>query len=379
MFRTVLLLVLLAITSDSLAQNQTQLVPIKELSSSWLTVDRQGENYVPYIRGRSLNYPVIGLLLEAGDTPGLLLQCCVQQGTSIFINNRIVDRTGSDACLYYDLDSLRTRVDKKTIFLSFFQQNLDPNQLSTTLMTRQPVRDLQGKSQPTAQITKRSADPFPDFFVVAILMVLAFYAFLINRYPRGHRDFFNFSKAFSLTLKEEKVLTQRNMSTVNTLFLCMYGMILSLLIMLFWKIFQFIPELFGFVDLSTFRSCMFSWLALSFMAFCVVELKYLLIKILCTLLNFDKIAQIHFFDFIRISLIFVGSIFLIASAMYLGNLSGGMPYTIILYVFVTLLGVRIIILLFKLIADTSFRKIHLISYLCTTEILPLLIGIRIFF
>ena len=76
---------------------------------------------------------------------------------------------------------------------------------------------------------------------------------------------------------------------------------------------------------------------------------------------------------------FVGSTLLIASIFYLSNLNGEMPYTIILYVFLGLLGVRIVILLFKLIGETSFRKIHLISYLCTTEILPLLIGIRIFF
>jgi len=105
----------------------------------------------------------------------------------------------------------------------------------------------------------------------------------------------------------------------------------------------------------------------------------MLIKVLCSLLNVDKIAQIHFFDFIRLSLIFVGSTFLVASSLYLSNLKVQIAFTIVLYLFMALLGVRIIILLFKLIGDTSFRKIHLISYLCTTEILPLLIGIRIFF
>jgi len=156
-------------------------------------------------------------------------------------------------------------------------------------------------------------------------------------------------------------------------------MIIALVIMLFWKIIGGIPEIFEFISLSTFNSCLFGWLALSAMAFCVVELKYLLIRVLSSLFNADKIAQIHFFDFIRIGLIFISAILTAASAFYLSSIDRYMVFTILLYLFVFLLGVRILILFFKLIGDGSFRKIHLISYLCTTEILPLLIGIRIFF
>jgi hypothetical protein len=361
------------------AQDTGQLVAIRALESSWLTVDRGGQNYVPYIKGRSLNYPVIGLLLDTDDSKGLVLKCCVQQGTSVFVNNRIVDQTTLNACRYYDVDSLKSQYQRGSLFISFYQENLDPKLLSTTLMTTHPAPDIQARSKPTVQIIKRSSDQFADFFVMAILSVAAFFAFLINRYPKGHRDYFNFSKAFSLSLKEEKVLTQRNMSIVNTLFIWMYAMVISLLIVLFWKIFDAVPNLFDFVELTTLKTCFFSWLTMSFMTFCVLELKYLLIKILCSLLNVEKIAQIHFFDFLRLSLIFVGITFIGASSLYLSNLSRELPYTIILYIFIALLGVRIIILLFKLIGDTSFRKIHLISYLCTTEILPLLIGIRIFF
>ena len=361
------------------AQTDSEWAPVKDLKHLWLTVDRQGENYVPYVIGEPLNYPVVGFLLDESLNNGLVLECCIQQGTSVFVNNRIVDRISKTGCKRYDLDSLIAK-NQLPVFLSFFKENLNPSQISTTVLTRvQPVRDLQAQSIPSQQITTRSNDAFANFFVVAILMVFAYYAFLINRYPKGNRDFFNMAKAFSMTLKEEKVLAQRNMTTVATLFLVMYGSILALLIMLFWKIFDTVPDLFGFVGLSTFRACLVSWLILSFLAFCVVELKYLLIKILCSLLNVDKIAQIHFFDFMRMSLIFVGSTLVTASVLYLTNFHGEMLFTVILYVFLALLGVRIVILLFKLLGETSFRKVHLSSYLCTTEILPLLIGIRIFF
>ncbi len=361
------------------AQSQSKLVAVKDLKSQWLNVDRSGSHYVPYVQGRTLNYPVLGVLLDGSEGSGLTLSACVPEGTSVFLNNMIVHRTDSERCLFYNLDSLKSRHPNQSLFFSFFRRNLDPGTMSTTLMASRTVDELQAQSGPIIQITRRSGDHFTDFFIVAILIVAAFYAFLINRYPKGNRDFFNFSKAFSLTLKEEKVLTQRNMSTANTLFFIMYGMAIALIIVLFWKVFDGIPEIFEFISLDTFKSCLFSWLVLSFMAFLVVELKYLLIRMLSSLLNVDRIAQIHFFDFVRIGLIFISATLMVSAALYLGKVNQTIVYTSLLYAFVFLLGIRIIILLFKLIGDTSYRKIHLISYLCTTEILPLLIGIRIFF
>jgi hypothetical protein len=361
------------------AQDKTQWVPVKDLKNQWLTVDRSGEQYVPYVDGRSLNYPVLGFILDGVENAGLTLNACIPPGTSVFVNNMIIYRADTEECLLYDVDSLLSRYGSNSLFLSFFRKNLDPGGISTSLVTRQPVSALEGPVNPTIQITRRSQDHFADFFVVAILLVSGFYAFLINRYPKGNKDFFNFSKAFSLTLKEEKVLTQRNMGTANILFFVLYGMTIALVIMLFWKIFDGIPEIFEFISLDTFRSSLVGWLVLSFMAFCVVELKHLLIRVLSSLLNVDKIAQIHFFDFVRIGLIFISITLIAASVLYLSNIDGELVFTILLYLFVILLGIRIVILLFKLIGDTSFRKIHLISYLCTTEILPLLVGIRIFF
>ena len=379
MFRLLLILFISGMSLTSLTQDNTKLVPVKDLRDQWLTVNRDGDQYIPYVDGTSLNYPVLGLILDRGTSNGLTLNACIPAGASVFINNMIVYRAESEHCLLYDVDSLMTKYKNADLFLSFFKKNLDPATVSTTLMTRQPVSNQQGQTTPTIQIKRRTNDQFADFYVVAILIVAAFYAFLVNRYPKGHKDFFNFSKAFSLSLKEEKVLTQRNMGTANILFFILYGMTIALVIILFWKVFDGIPEIFEFISLNTFNSSLMGWLIMSFIAFLVVELKYLLIRVLSSLLNVDKIAQIHFFDFVRLGLIFISITLSAASILYLSRIGAQLAFTLLLYIFVILLGIRIVILLFKLIGDASFRKIHLISYLCTTEILPLLIGIRIFF
>jgi len=379
MCKSLVLAVFLLLAPSLEAQNGQQLLPIEDLKSSWLTINGEGNGYVPFINGSTLNFPVIGIMLNTGDGAGLILRVCLPAGASIFIDNKIVDRIQHDGCRMYDLDSLMSSYNQESLFVNIFKKNLDPDLVTTTLMAAQPIRNVQAQSKPLQQITKRYSDQFPDFYIIAILMVAAYCAFLLNRYPKGYKDFFNFSKAFSLSFKEEKVLTQRNMNTVNALFLWLYSMIITLVIILFWKIFDGIPELFEFVAFESFSSCFISWFAMSLLAYAVVWMKYALIKTLCSMLNVDKIAQIHFFDFMRISFIFVTAIFIALSVVYLTFVDQTVPFTIGLYLFVSLLAIRIIILLFKLIGDSSFRKIHLISYLCTTEILPLLIGIRIFF
>ena len=175
-------------------------------------------------------------------------------------------------------------------------------------------------------------------------------------------------------------MAQRTMTTANALFMWGHSMVISLVILVFWKILGGIPDVFQFISLQTIKSSIISWLVFALLVFATIGLKYILIRTLCSLLNFEKIAQIHFFDFIRLSMIFASFTLIVLTIIFFIRFDYQlMPFTIVLYAFIAFLIVRMGIVLLKLIAGSTFRKVHLISYLCTTEILPLLIGIRIFF
>ena len=379
MFRLILIAYFWCLCVGVSAQNQ-QLVPVQDLKKDWLTVSRDGQGYVPYVAGTSLSYPVVGILVNTSSEAGLVLECCVQQGTSIFINNKIVDRTDNSLCRYFNIDSLAQAYTEDDLFVSFFSDQLNPSLLTTTLLASQKVLVGNVAEDNSAQVKKRPANDFANFFMLAVLFIAAFYAFLINQYPRAYRDFFNFSKAFSPTLKEEKILSQRTMTTANALFMWGHSMVISLIVVLFWKNLGGIPDLFKFVSLQSLNSAIVSWLFLALLVYLTIGLKYLLIRILCSLLNFEKIAQIHFFDFIRLSMIFASFTLITLAVIFFIQFDQPLNlFKIILYAFIAFLVARMSIVLLKLIAGSTFRKVHLISYLCTTEILPLLIGIRIFF
>ncbi len=380
MFKTVLTSILFLMLLTCFGQSPAELVPVQDLQKHWLTVDRSGERYVPHVAGTTLNYPVIGMLINTSAEAGLILECCFSGGTAVFINNRIVDRTNTRICRYLNIDSLAEVYADDEIFISFYADQLDPATLKTTLHAKQKIIPGKVQEDNTAQVKKRVSNDFANFYILAVLFISGFYAFLINQFPKAYRDFFNFSKAFSPSLKEEKVLAQRTTTTANALFMWGHSMVISLVILMFWKILGGIPDVFQFISLQTIKSSIISWLIFALLVFATIGLKYILIRTLCSLLNFEKIAQIHFFDFIRLSMIFASFTLIVLTIIFFIRFDYQlMPFTIVLYAFIAFLVVRMGIVLLKLIAGSTFRKIHLISYLCTTEILPLLIGIRIFF
>ncbi len=248
MFRLLIFLCLLSVS----VQGQDW-VPVEDLSAHWLTVDRKGEQYTPYVMGNSLNYPLIGVMINTRTQAGLVMESCVPVGTAVFVDNKIVNRTSTTGCLYFSIDSLRQIHKTDELFISFFNTNLQPQLLTTRLMTQAAAESALSPVSNTAQIKKRATSGFGDFFILAIVFTLALYAYLINKFPRIYRDYFNFSKAFAPTLKEEKVLTQRNVGAANALFLLGHSLMIALLMILFWRVLGGIPQGFGFIKIQSFH------------------------------------------------------------------------------------------------------------------------------
>jgi hypothetical protein len=76
MFKLATLLVILTCGQVLTAQDTMQMLPVKDLKSKWLTVDRSGDKDIPYVNKRSLQYPVVGMMLDTLEVSGLTLGLC---------------------------------------------------------------------------------------------------------------------------------------------------------------------------------------------------------------------------------------------------------------------------------------------------------------
>jgi hypothetical protein len=108
-------------------------------------------------------------------------------------------------------------------------------------------------------------------------------------------------------------------------------------------------------------------------------LKYPLINIIASIFLFRKLKAVHFYENFRFGF-FVSFIFLVISMA--NNYTDGKllldHIEIMSGLVIVLLVANSILVFIKLNSLQSFRKLHLFSYLCSTEIIPLIILLKIF-
>ncbi|MGI9545247.1 MAG: DUF4271 domain-containing protein [Cyclobacteriaceae bacterium] len=375
----VLFISLLMLSGVNVRAQESQIKQIEDLKKNWLTYDGRTRSYVPFIEGSKLDRPYIGFYLDLKAYPRMLLQCCVPSGSGLYIENSLVDYASKSDCFLLNVDSLKNAYPQNQIFISLYRRNFDSKQFVTSIVVPYQEKVETTGSESEMILHSREQPYFTNFFIVALLILLAYYAALLNLYPKVFWEFFNVNKAFALKLKEEKVLTPSVFSRTNLLFFLGYGMVISFVGIVFWFVLKEIPILFSFVRLESFIEVFTSWVKLSVLVLIILCLKYFLMVIIGTLFNHRLIVPRHFYDFNRLSHIFLIIIFSLAIVAYMVLQNPPeILYRTLFYALAFLLSLRVLILFFKLLDSASFRNFHLFSYLCTTEILPLVIGIKIF-
>ncbi|WP_407692841.1 DUF4271 domain-containing protein [Reichenbachiella agarivorans] len=112
-------------------------------------------------------------------------------------------------------------------------------------------------------------------------------------------------------------------------------------------------------------------------SFGAMLLKVPLIKILTSLFSVQKHSDVHYFTYLRLSLIiafiaFIGSVLLFLSPDH----SAEIAWEVYRYSLLVFLFIRLILMYLVLNNSFSFNKFHLISYLCSSEIIPLIILVK---
>jgi hypothetical protein len=214
---------------------------------------------------------------------------------------------------------------------------------------------------------------FKDFVILASFMLITFMIVLFRVNPRLTLDYLNVVKLFSFQERDEAIVAGRIGSSVNLFFFALVSFLLSLLLMIIFYVAPDRIRLAGdFVFQSTPRA-FFIWLLLSTIIFLLLISKLVLIASFSLLFNLKSTVRFQFFNFIR--LLFVTAIVMGVMAVIYFIFHSQNPALfynlLILGSFFVITGT--VFLFLKLLARTAFPVFHLFSYLCATEIIPLMI------
>jgi Domain of unknown function (DUF4271) len=354
--RTGVLLILFLLTSGNGWSQPTE--AIKDLKDYWkVTTDNRLENY----HGQQVNT----IHLPVTDRfKGGIISIKAPGEFTLFIDGQLHLRTSLEFRLNVDsLLAMRTG----SPLLSIFQEG-NVKTIQTNLIY---LAHLENEN------FHRKAAYFSDFVILSALLLFGFFVILFRSNTRLTMDYLNLTKVFSIQEREEAIVTGRIGSSVNILFFIFISLLFGLLLTIIFNngppVIRFSKE----ISIQSTTEAFTWWLFLSIIIFIFLIVKLLLIWSMSALFSFKGVVRFQFFNFIR-SLYVASALMGIALLVYF-TLEIENP-EFFYFVLASACGFMILgvfFIYFKLMARTSSSIFHLFSYLCGSEIIPLMILIKV--
>jgi len=280
---------------------------------------------------------------------------------SVFINGKLMARKQDSLTL--KVDSLWSRHQGKLFFS--IHQNKPVYSLQTLLLM--PV------AKSTFDNPLRAGSFFKDFVILASFILLAALVILFRVNSRLTLDYLNVVKLFSIQERDEAIVAGRIGSSVNLFFFGLISFLLGLLLLIIFHTAADRVRLAGEFVFQSTSQIFLTWLLLSSLIFIILIIKLILIVSFSLLFGLRDTVRFQFFNFIR--LLFVTTILMggVALVYFIVQTQRSGYYYHLLTVGCVLVIIGTLLLFMKLLARTSFPVFHLFSYLCATEVIPLMI------
>lgn len=218
---------------------------------------------------------------------------------------------------------------------------------------------------------------YKDFVILTCLILLIFFVLLFRSNTNLTLDYLNITKVFLIQSREEAITTGRIGSSANLLFFMFISLCSSLLLMIssHWgypAVALYLPN-----NSNSLGWLIVWWLLISLFFFLLLLLKLVLIWSMTKLFNFKDTVRFQYFNFVR-SLYGVMIIIGFFTACYfIGHFQNPDFFNYLLWAGCAILVLSTIFLYFKLLSRTGSSIFHLFSYLCGSEIIPLMVLIKV--
>ncbi|MBX2911671.1 MAG: DUF4271 domain-containing protein [Cyclobacteriaceae bacterium] len=267
-----------------------------------------------------------------------------------------------------DMDSLRAKMPSPWWFAIYHERGL--SWLTTEVVSPPEMRkDIAN--------TVRASGHYLDFSIIASLLLLVFFAALLQTNPRHTFDYLNAVRLFSIQERDDALLNSRISASVNILYYTFCSLAAGLALL---TIFHFgadlIPVSKSFVA-SSFGECVWQWLKVSGLALTVLMAKLLVLMGLSRLFDFREAPALQFHNFVR--LVFFISILSGGACLcyFIFKIQNPQAYSFLLGAIIFLLALWPVVIGLKLLRRSPFRFFHLFSYLCASELIPIIILIKV--
>lgn len=345
---------------------------VSDLEQRWL-VEEEGA-LVPYTGNRSSD--VIHFKIESSDCLGCQLLIETSAKGTLYLDHRPISILNQGA-YFFSHDSLIASGNNEEALISFYSPS-EATSITTYLVKDQIALERFQSSAEIFATPLKKGNEFAQFFIISSILILILFTTLKNLYPRLSTDFFSVTRTVSSRNLDEVVFKLRFTEKYNLWMIGFHAIIFSFLLLSLGHLTGglFIP----YMDIpSTLAGSFVKWFVLAIMLAVLITSQSVLLSIFNGVFGFD-FRSIHFYNHLRYSAIIGGVFLLLLVILYQGfKIENAGFYTTLVYIATALLALRLFFVFQKLMSSRSNTILHLFSYLCATELIPLVIVIKVLF
>jgi hypothetical protein len=339
----------------------------RDLRPQWLV--REGEQFIPF-ENRDNTSQVIYFRIPVKEFRGEYFQIESLKDCSLFVNNNLV-ATGKRALL--SIDSLATAFSSNTLLVALHQNQIDPENIQTYIAIKNGgvIRD--------DMLAQREGSSLRDFAILVILVLVIIAVVIVRLNPKLASDYFSITKIFSTREIDDNNIYTRIGSSTNILFYFYCSMLLAYYLII---IFHFVEDRFPIAPhfrADSFIMMIVQWLKLSSIIFLFLFLKIIVVFGISYLFGIAEVAGIHFFNWIRLLLVFFGLLTAVLFIYFLWHGQSGEVHASLLKLTGWITGAWMILIFLKLAGKVRASMFHLFSYICATELIPFLFIIKVLY
>lgn len=357
--------IFLLFTLASKAQPDTDSVAVVDLRSDWKVME--GKSLVPFSDQSHSDTRIIYLEIDPGRYPkGSLVKFESSQPLSVYLNYKLIQFESNDIEL--KLDGLQRRFPTPWLFGVYQADGL------SWLKTEIHYINYYDSNQLNLE---RHGNYFLDFSIIASIILIIFFIALLQTNPRLTSDYFNFIRLFSIQEREDSLLNSRISASVNIL----YYLFSSVAIAFTWlTIFHFgsdkitVSESFKIHSLG---SAFFQWGKLSLFVTLGFILRLVILSTFTSLFEFKEALSVQFYNSVRLGFFLATMSALACLSIFILGIHSPAPYSTLLKGIILMLIFWVFMVGLKLMRRSPFRFFHLFSYLCASELIPVVILVKV--
>jgi hypothetical protein len=351
-----------------------------QISSDWLVYQRRTNQFSLYIPDYHGPVGALYQWVEVRRDEPFNIGFTAKKDLCLFINNQLVFTADSVASYSVDLTRLyRFPKPEGRYLLCIWHPTGQPDFATFKNLTGTPVSDpsVTVSQRPRGLWSKTRIHPNYNAFIIFLLLIGLIYGSLRANYASDFQSLFRVSNFLRYSALEEGFLAKPISSWSSILFVVAFSLSFALLIVAIHTNIQNIVifnRLFSVSETDiTSRILFYTLLIFAFVLF-----KLLFLTLMGYIFDLTPLVSLQYREFVR-SLLFMGIFFPLMMIVYLA-FNTEVPQLVLWISNIavsTILIVTALRIFYTLNKKFPLRNLHLFSYICATEIIPLIILLKL--